>query len=182
MRVKIRGMNDAVQINGYQGEALLEVIRDSSVPRDEMLKIGDFMIKKSEIIAVLPDTEVAKQEFKYDLSNPEHREIINQFREEFEEFVKNNPDKCFEKDGLKVGYKEHWRAELGITTLGNEIGEGDILDPDRYKDFQLKWSALQDDRIYKRKKEGKLDEEKIKKYLAYEKEKLEPIDLKDIPF
>lgn len=183
MKVKIRGMNDAVQVEDYQGEALIRIINDKSVPKDELLKIGDLSIKKSEVVAVLPgDTSVIKNIFNYDLNNSSHRELIKDFEREFHEFIKNYPENCFkDKNGNKFGYKEHWMKELGLIKItGNDLGQYKVKDMDRYGDFQKKWAALSDLRILRaRAKENDYQQHANE---VLESMKPDNTPLEDIPF
>ena len=183
MKVKIRGMNEAVQVEDYQGEALIGVINDRTVPRDELLKIGDLNIKKSEIVAVLPsDVGVIKGSFNYDINNQSHRELIKDFEKEFNEFVKNNPDKYFKnKDERKVGYKEHWMQELGIIKInGDNLGDYVVKDMDRCVDFKKKWTAFQELRIRRVEAKEKDYQQHANEVIASMKQDETPLD--EIPF
>ena len=157
-KLYLKGHREPILLDNKQAREL----KDQWLTRQlgDKVDLGEHVFEARDIKGIEGVPEKGEDVEVYDLDTPEQRQAIKDFEKQFDKFVAENPDKCFENRGRKVGYKEHWMYSLGLIGKPSGLGMFGVKEEKigAYINFKNKWGALQDLRIRRQYAEGKEQE------------------------
>jgi len=138
-KIYLRGEDTAILVSSQEAE---RVNNDwiANPNSNDIVMVGSETFKLRDIKRISGVGIDKDESNKYNLDNPNNREIIKQFEKEFLAWYENNKDVKYPPPKF-----ERWFAELGAIRIedGDEFGRIIIVDPVLYTDLSEKWNALQ---------------------------------------
>jgi len=159
--IKIRGQDNLLEVPNELAKEIKKIVLDNSVPRTTPIDLKVMMVDKGAVSAVFLDNERPELLKYYDLSYPEHKQIIKDFENEINFWFGTQPEE-------KRTFNDYMVYQNCLSANGSVIERNIKL----YEDFMKKWSALQILRFLRKK---------VQQHEAEANQSLE-IDVSSIPF
>lgn len=90
-KIKIRGLENLVEVSEKQGEIIKNFLLDKSVKGDDLIEIGLDVYKKNQIVGIFNEKEEgASQKRIYEMSNSELEDLVSDFKDKYNEAIQDN--------------------------------------------------------------------------------------------